>query len=72
MVAEHTITIRDAEYAAGFVVEILPPPEGIGHDRECITHMQAFRYAAGLRMTMRWPVRDLSSGPPMTLGASRG
>lgn len=59
--ADHTITIRDAVDGPGFVVEILPPPLGVGHDREWPTHKSAYNYAVGLRMTMRWPVRDLSS-----------
>ena len=58
---DHVIAIRDAVDGPGFVVEILPPPLGVGHDRECATQTAAYGYAVGLRTTMRWPVRDLSS-----------
>jgi hypothetical protein len=58
--AEHRIEINHALDGPGFIVEVLPPPGGIGHDRELATHREAYGYAAGLRMVMGWPLVDLT------------
>lgn len=57
---QHVITLRDGE-VDGFVLEVVPPPEGVGHDQEFRTHKHAYGYAVGLRMSTGWPVMDMSS-----------
>jgi hypothetical protein len=58
--AEHTIVISADPFGYGFDVEIIPPPEGVGHDREFSRHRDAFGYASGLRLASGWPIRDLT------------
>jgi hypothetical protein len=55
----YTIVISADPFGYGFGVEIIPPPEGIGHDREFRTHKDAYGYASGLRLVTGWVVRDL-------------
>jgi hypothetical protein len=58
--SDHTIVVSADPFGYGFDVEIIPPPEGIGHDREFQTHRAAYSYAARLRMTHKWPIRNLA------------
>jgi hypothetical protein len=57
----HTICIRRDADTLGYVVEVLPPLEGVGHDRECRTHKEAYGYGAGLRMTLGCQLLDLTA-----------
>ena len=59
--SEHRITINHGVDGVGFVVEVLPPPAGVGHDRKLATHKEAYGYASGLRMCMGWPLVDLTA-----------
>lgn len=56
----HTICIRRDSDRDSYVVEVIPPFEGVGHDMECRTHKQAYGYAAGLRMTLGCQLLDLT------------
>jgi hypothetical protein len=57
-----TITIGQSAIDDSFYVEVLPPPDGIGHDREFQTHRAAYGYASGLKMVTGWRLLDLTGG----------
>lgn len=55
-----TILISDDPAEQLVAVEVLPPPGGIGHDRQFRHRFAARRYADRLGVAMRWPVVDLA------------
>lgn len=55
---ERSILLRPDPETGAFAVEVLPPFEGIGHDRTFPVYRQARGYAGGLRMCLGLPVVD--------------
>lgn len=58
----HAITIELEPFGYGFDVRVLPPPAGVGHDREFRTITDAQAYAGQLSKAMGWPVVDHAGG----------
>jgi len=54
-----TITIVPEVFGAAIDVVVIPPPMGIGHDREFQDHAGALAYALQLQKVTGWRVRDL-------------
>ncbi|MGE3745632.1 MAG: hypothetical protein AB7G25_07990 [Sphingomonadaceae bacterium] len=64
MAEGRTIVVSADPTGYGFDVEIIPPPDGVGHDREFQSYREAYGYASGLRLALGWPVRDLTGKAP--------
>lgn len=56
----HAITIEVEPFGYGFDVRVLPPPAGVGHDREFRTIAEAQAYAGQLARATGWSVVDHS------------
>ena len=54
----HSIAIEVEPFGFGWDVRVLPPPVGIGHDREHRSIADARAYAATLSKATGWPVVD--------------
>ena len=54
----HRIAIEIEPFGYGFDVRVLPPPIGIGHDREFRSAPDARSYAGSLAKATGWPVVD--------------
>lgn len=54
------IVISPEPFGYGYDVEVIPSPQGVGHDRECRTYREARDYALGLAEAHGWQVRDLA------------
>jgi hypothetical protein len=59
---EHRITIELEPFGYGFDVRVLPPPAGIGHDREFRDLVEARSYAGTLSRATGWPIVDHAGG----------
>ena len=58
----HRIAIELEPFGYGFDVRVLPPPVGIGHDREFRDLAEARSYAATLSRATGWPIVDHADG----------
>ncbi len=58
----HAITIELEPFGFGYDVRVLPPPAGVGHDREFRVVGEAQAYAAQLSKATGWPVVDHAGG----------
>jgi hypothetical protein len=54
----HLIRIEREPFGCGYDVTVVPPPAGVGHDREFRTHTGATAYAAQLSKATGWQVLD--------------
>lgn len=54
------ITINRDISSGDYVVEVLPPPDGIGHDRAFANRRSAYGYGSGLTLVTGWPLVDLT------------
>ena len=54
----HRIAIEIEPFGFGFDVRVLPPPIGVGHDREFRETADARSYAATLARATGWPIVD--------------
>lgn len=54
--AAHTITITDEAFGCGFDVCVVPPPAGVGHDRDFGALPDAEVYASRLASATGWPI----------------
>ncbi|MFL0585833.1 hypothetical protein ACH0BU_04225 [Sphingomonas olei] len=59
---DHRIAIELEPFGYGFDVRVLPPPIGIGHDREFRDVVEARSYAATLSRATGWPIVDRAGG----------
>lgn len=58
----HRIAIELEPFGYGFGVRVLPPPAGIGHDREFRDLVEARSYAGTLSRATGWPIVDHAGG----------
>lgn len=54
----HLIRIEREPFGCRYDVTVVPPPAGIGHDRELRTYTGAVAFAARLSAAMGWPIQD--------------
>lgn len=53
-----SILLAEAEDGPGFNVSVLPPPVGVGHDRQFDCYLRARAYARLLRFGNGWKLVD--------------